>query len=296
MSARLIRHRTCREGTSGSGASTARQDQPLAGTDDPKFPFWSPDSRYIAFFSQGKLKKIDVSGGKPEELCIARNGRGGAWNRDGVIIVSGAGAGSLDRLPASGGTPVPLTKLDAARGESSHRFPLFLSDGRHYLFLVTSFGTNRDASKLGIYVGSLDSPEQKMLVRAQSNVSFANGYLLFVRDQTLYAQRFNEKELTVEGEPIPVVQGVRQWTSVAWADFTARGSVLAYQMGGASARHNSCGSIEREKRSAVFPIAASSPILDSLRTETNCYSILSMRSRETSTYGWRRRRVRCVSD
>jgi serine/threonine protein kinase len=208
--------------------------QAFAGTDDPKFPFWSPDSRYIAFFSQGKLKKVDITGGKPQELCIARNGRGGAWNRDGVIMIAGAGAGALDRLPANGGTPIPVTKLDSARGESSHRFPLFLSDGRRYLFLVTSFGTNRDASKLGIYAGSLDSPEQKMLVRAQSNVSVANGHLLFVRDQTLYAQKFDEKQMTVEGEPVPIVQGVRYWPSVAWADFTARDSVLAYQIGGST--------------------------------------------------------------
>ena len=206
--------------------------QPLAGTDDPKFPFWSPDSRYLAFFSQGKLKKISVTGGKPEELCTARNGRGGSWNHAGVIIVSNAGAGPLDRLPASGGTPVPVTRLDAARGESSHRFPLFLSDDRHFLFLVTSFGTNRDASKLGIYVGSLDSPEQKMLVPAQSNVAYANGYLLFARNQTLYAQKFDEKHLTVEGDPIPLVEGIRFWPSVAWSDFTANASTLVYQVGG----------------------------------------------------------------
>ena len=103
------------------------QTQPLAGTEDATFPFWSPDSRYIAFFAQNKLKKISVNGGPAQPLCDAPNPRGGAWSRDGVIVFSPSnGNGGLSRVPAAGGVPVPVTKVD---GGGTHRLPMFLPDG-----------------------------------------------------------------------------------------------------------------------------------------------------------------------
>jgi hypothetical protein len=97
-----------------------------------------------------------------------------------AIVFSAAEA--LLCVSASGGAATPLTTLDPKRGESSHRWPPFLSDGRNYLFTVASFGTNRDVSRLGIYIGALDSPEQKLLIHAPSNVGYANGFLLLASD------------------------------------------------------------------------------------------------------------------
>ncbi|MGH9363953.1 MAG: protein kinase domain-containing protein, partial [Thermoanaerobaculia bacterium] len=156
--------------------------QPLPGTENPSFPFWSPDSRFIGFFADGKLKKIDASGGPPQTLCDAPVNRGGTWNREGVILFAPVSDGPIYRVSASGGLPTPVTRLDPSRGETSHRWPFFLPDGQHFLYLVASFGGPKE--KTGIYVGSLDSKEEKFLLPANSSVAYAPpGYLLFFRER-----------------------------------------------------------------------------------------------------------------
>jgi hypothetical protein len=110
------------------GSLTARS---IPGTDGGSFPFWSPDSRYIAFFAGGKLKKVPVAGGPPLALCNAVDARGGSWNEDNVIIFSPTSRGGLQRVNAAGGQPVPLTTLQAKDEEVNHRFPFFLPDRRH---------------------------------------------------------------------------------------------------------------------------------------------------------------------
>src|SRR5215470_3588648 len=127
--------------------------QPLPETDGAGYPFWSPDGRFIGFFAGGKLKKIDVSGGSPQTLCEAPNSRGGTWNRDGVIVFAPRTTSALYRVSAAGGDPAPLTTLDQA-SEASHRWPQFLPDGRHYLYLSRQ-------ERSGIYLGSLDSKETR---------------------------------------------------------------------------------------------------------------------------------------
>ena len=129
--------------------------QALAGTEEAIYPFWSPDSRFIGFFSGGKLKKIEASGGSVQTLCDAPQGFGGAWNADGVIVFTRREAEALYRVSAAGGQPVPVTTLDASRNEVSHLHPHFLPDGRHLIYLATS--PQRESA--GIYAASLHSKE-----------------------------------------------------------------------------------------------------------------------------------------
>src|SRR5262245_22888492 len=150
--------------------------QPLPGTDDASFPFWSPDSRWIAYFARGKLMKIDANGGPPQTLCDALAGRGGAWSPDGVILfgagVANAGTGGpLRRVSSAGGPPVAATAI--ATGD--HRFPSFLPDGRHFFFY-----TNGAGDQDGIYIGSLDSQESRRIISAESTAVYAAGHALFV--------------------------------------------------------------------------------------------------------------------
>jgi eukaryotic-like serine/threonine-protein kinase len=193
--------------------------QPLAGTENPSFPFWSPDSRSIGFFADGKLKRIDASGGPPQTLCDVPVSRGGTWNRTGDILFSPVPDGPLYRISASGGRPSQLTRFDAARGETSHRWPFFLPDGRHFLYLVASFGGERE--KTGIYVGSLDSKEEKFLVRANSSLAYAPpGYLLFFRERNLMAQRFDAKTFRITGDPILVAEQIQFFPQTYFATFS----------------------------------------------------------------------------
>jgi len=181
----------------------AASSQPLPGTEGLTHPFWSPDSRFIAFFAEGKLKKIEATGGPPQIICDASDGRGGAWNGDGVIVFSPAFNGPLFKVSAAGGAPVQVTELDSALGESSHRWPQFLPDGRHFLY----FARGMAAQVSTTYVGSLDSREKKLLFRSPTNVVASTaGYLLFIRNSTLMAQPFDAKSLTVHGDAVPVAE------------------------------------------------------------------------------------------
>ena len=154
-------------------AMDSLQAQPLAGTENANNPFWSPDSRYIAFAAGGKLKKISVNGGPAQPLCDVPALRGGTWNSDGVILF-GSNNGGLSRVSAAGGVPVPVTKTEAG----SHRNPVFLPDGRHFLYTAT---LGKDS---GVFLGSLESGEPRRIVLDESRAEYSNGHVLFVRDGT----------------------------------------------------------------------------------------------------------------
>jgi eukaryotic-like serine/threonine-protein kinase len=188
--------------------------QPLPGTEGADHPFWSPDSRYIAFFAQGKLRKIEASGGPSVTLCDAPDGRRGTWNRDGVIVFSPAFLGPLYRVSAEGGAATPITTLDPSREEDAHLFPQFLPDGRHFLYYAKS--TQRRGNEQ-IYIDSLDSKlgskNRKPLVSTHWMAAYTpagGGYLLFIREGTLMAQRFNADRLELSGEPSPVAEKVAE--------------------------------------------------------------------------------------
>jgi eukaryotic-like serine/threonine-protein kinase len=205
--------------------------QALAGTDGASNPFWSPDSRFLGFFASRQLKKIEASGGPPQNLADAPLGRGGSWSRDGVILFVPNSRAAVHRVSASGGDATPVTKLDARASEISHRWPAFLPDGRRFLYLAQSGGGADE--KNGIYAASLDAGERKFLFNANSNVVYAPpGYLLFHRERTLLARPFDPKSLRFTEEAFPVAEDVQYFATFAQAAFAASDEgLLVYQTG-----------------------------------------------------------------
>jgi eukaryotic-like serine/threonine-protein kinase len=204
----------------------------LAGTEGAVHPFWSPDNRFIGFFSQTKLKKIDASGGEPLTICQARNPRGGAWNNEGTIIFSPGPANALVTVPASGGVPTPLTKLDLAHKVNSHRWPSFLPDGKHFLYFARTTASGIQSEGDAICVASLDGKDDKILVRAASNAQYASGFLLYARGASLIAQRFDDGSLELKGEPVTIAEGVAFDESTLHSLFTvSQTGILIYQTG-----------------------------------------------------------------
>jgi Tol biopolymer transport system component len=196
----------------------------LPGTEDAAHPFWSPDGRSIGFFANGKLKKVDAfSGMSPQVLCDAANGRGGTWNRDGVILFTPDAFKGIHRISSAGGTPVEITKFDASRTETSHRWPMFLPDQQHYLFLGANFSGEYD--KNAVFVGSLDSKEKHLVVATSANAAYADpGYLLYIRNNALVAQRFNTNTYTLSGEPRTISDQVQYTPTTDLAVFAVAGN------------------------------------------------------------------------
>jgi serine/threonine protein kinase/Tol biopolymer transport system component len=183
----------------------ALEPQSLPGTEDASFPFWSPDSRQIGFFAGGKLKKIDLAGGFPIVIADAPTGLGGAWNDKGEILFSPGSPGGLFRVSAAGGIPRPVTRLDSSDNESSHRWPSFLPDGKHFLY--TNLRTYDEEANT--YISSLDDTAKTFLMKSDVNIVFAApSHILFVRNRTLMAQRFDPGTEKPEGDPFPVMVDV----------------------------------------------------------------------------------------
>ena len=175
--------------------------QRLENTTGAYLPFWSPDSRRLGFFADGKLKTIAVDGGRPDVICDAPTGRGGAWNAKGDIVFAPAAAGGLFRVSANGGDPTPVTTLDAAAKETGHRFPQFLPDGDHFLFAALPVR----AGKFNVSIGSITGGAREALAQMENVPVFAEpGYLLFLRKGVLVAQQFDARTRTLSGEPAPL--------------------------------------------------------------------------------------------
>ncbi len=203
----------------------------LADTGGATFPFWSPDGRSLGFFADGKLKKLNVAGGPVQTLCDAPTGRGGTWNKDGVILYTPSGTlgVGLYRISASGGTPTQVTVPDKTLNEDSNRWPVFLPDGIHYLYSAINLSGRRDL--YSVYLGSLSSNEKRLVVRAKGNAAYAApGYLLFYRDQTLFAQHFDTGKFELTGEPVPLLTDVQFFPRISQAVFAASsGGLLVAQ-------------------------------------------------------------------
>jgi Tol biopolymer transport system component len=210
----------------------SREVKALPDTDGATFPFWSADGMSIGFFASGKLKRLNPGGGPVQTLCDAPSGRGGTWNKDGVILFTPSGrlGEVLNRVSAAGGTPTPITTLDRKRGETSHRWPEFLPDGKHFLFMA--FDVSGQTTTDAIFVGSLDSKEIKLLTPATSNASYAApGYLVFSRAGTLFAQRFDVSKLAADGDPVPILTGIGYMARIAHSAFAVSGGLLLGQGG-----------------------------------------------------------------
>src|ERR1039457_5555385 len=203
----------------------------LPGTENAIFPFWSPDSRSLGFFADGKLKTIDLNGGSALVIADAPFGRGGAWGPGGVILFTPATPTALMRVSASGGTPVAATKLDAAQ-HTSHRWPFFLPDGKHFLYLAMHHDPSRAANDT-LYYASLDGRENRPLFRSQSNAVYGSGFLLFARGDLLMAQPFDPDKGTLNGEPRSVAKGIMNDVSTWHMDASASGAgLLVFGSGG----------------------------------------------------------------
>jgi Tol biopolymer transport system component len=205
---------------------TARR---LDRTEGAAFPFWSPDSRHIAYFAGGKLMRVAVAGGAPITICDSPAGEGGAWtdsaDGDGVIVFAPTSSSPLSRVLARGGTATPVTTL--ASGEQGHSFPHFLPDGQRFLYWVRG-------PKPGIYVQSLGSNERAFVVAAPGRGQYAPPFLLYMRDNTLLAHRWNLDTLALEGEPFTLAEEVRAGGANGRNAFSVSASGLLVYRGGNS--------------------------------------------------------------
>jgi eukaryotic-like serine/threonine-protein kinase len=204
---------------------------PVPGTEDARFPFWSPDSRALGFFSRGKLRRIDVvAGGVPATICDAPNPRGGTWSRDGDILFEPDSGLPIYRVAATGGTPIPVTKV-AAPDFSTNRWPVFLPDGKHFLYLAADHKNPR-SEKTGVFFASLDGKENRLLVHTLSHALYSAGHLLFLRENSLLAQPFDPSSGRFLGDPTPVAEGVRFDLSTWHGIFSvSEQSIMAFQAG-----------------------------------------------------------------
>lgn len=195
----------------------------LPGTSGARYPFWSPDSRQIGFFAEAKLKTIDESGGAALALCDAAQPRGGTWS--GGTIVFAPALGGLFAVPATGGTPTAVTST--GRGEALHLFPSFLPDGRHFLYLAVG------GARPAVYIGSIDGKERQRVLDSDAAASYAPpGYVMFMRGDSLVAQRIDPTSLKLTGTPLVVAQSVSVRGRRPVFSVSATG-VLAFQEGNA---------------------------------------------------------------
>jgi len=206
--------------------------QPLAGTEGAIYPFWSADSRALGFFADGKLKRIDISGGLPQTLASAPGGRGGTWNADGLILFAPTAVGALSTVQASGGGVAEVTHVDRPR-QLSHRFPQFLPDGRQFLFFVQG-----PPDTQGVYLGTLDSRQAQRLTPADvAGTYLPSGWLLYMRQGTLVGRRFNATPGELTGDPITVADNVGLDVSNSSSAFSvSRDGIVAYRSIGTGRR------------------------------------------------------------
>jgi eukaryotic-like serine/threonine-protein kinase len=207
--------------------------QALNGTAGASHPFWSPDGRYVGFFAGGKLMKVPATGGPAVAVADAPNSRGGSWSANDVIVFAPDIQTALLKVSAQGGgAAVPATALDGTR-HSTHRWPWFLPDGKHFIFLATSHAGG-DPKQNGIYFGSVDSADTHFVLATDSAAQYASGYLLYRSNTALVAQPFDPQAGVLSGTPTPLVNNLRDDVGV-WRSIFAvsQNGVMVYQLGSA---------------------------------------------------------------
>ena len=211
------------------GSLASGSVQALSGTDSGTFPFWSPDSRFIGFFSDGRLRVVEASGGPVRAIADAPNARGGTWSSRGVIVFAPDFRSGLYRVAAAGGPATPVTRMEEGK-HSTHRWPSFLPDGVHVLYLAANHANPRSDDS-GIYVASLNGGSPRRLMPSYGSAQYASGWLLTVRDTSLLAFPFDAARVAVRDEPVRVADDVNFDLGVWRGSFTASANgVLAYQM------------------------------------------------------------------
>jgi Tol biopolymer transport system component len=198
--------------------------RPLAGTEGAGFPFWSADSKSLGFFANGSLRAIDLAGGPPRTIAPAPNGRGGSWNADGQILFAPDTSSPIRRVEANGGTPVEVTNLASSRHETSHRWPVFLPDGRRFLYYAHSTAEAHE----GLYLASFAGGDPTFVANTDYGGTFLPpDRLLFLAGDTLLARRLDLETGAASGDRIPVAEGVGA-SSNFYGAFSASGDVIAY--------------------------------------------------------------------
>jgi serine/threonine protein kinase len=200
----------------------------LPGTDGASYPFWSPDGQTIAFFARGKLKRLEIAGGTPINICDAKDPRGGTWNETGVILFTPDLISPLVKVSASSGVPTAVTTLDGPT-ETSHRWPQFLPDGNHFLYMT--FAAQNETRSV-LRVASLSDSGATSLVDGATQGWFADGFLFFVRDEVLLAQPFDVTRLALHGEPRAVVPNPARLHTGRYSFSLSRSGTLAYRYTG----------------------------------------------------------------
>lgn len=224
-------------------------EDPLAGTEGACCPFFSPDGQWIGFFANGKIKKVAITGGAPQTICDAGGFRGGTWGSDDTIVFSPSGTSGLFQVAAAGGTPQPLTTLDAEKREKSHRFPSFLPRGKAVLFTITSADmASFDEAQVALV--SVDTGERRVLFDGGTQPRYlATGHVAYVRGTSIFAAPFDLNQLAVTGQPVAVLEGVSTSAQFAAADLSiSQGGSLAYVRGGLRESDRRLVWVDREGR------------------------------------------------
>jgi Tol biopolymer transport system component len=217
--------------------------QALPGTEGARFPFWSPDSRSVGFFADSKLKRIEIAGGSIQMLAdTSLEPRGASWGRDGTILFSPRTGSPIYRVSATGGSSSQVTEMDQSRSESSHRWPYWLPDGRHFIYFAR--GAKRE--KQALFLASMDSRDPKILLNVESSVAYmppdissrGPGLLLFMRERVLMAQSFDGEKHELFGEPSAIAEDVVHYGEIGPTDLgifsISTNGVLCYQTGSKS--------------------------------------------------------------
>lgn len=230
----------------------------LAGTNGALYPFWSADSRSLGFFAGGKLKRVDVSGNPPLDIADAPNGRGGAWNKNGIIVFTPEiGEKDFYQVPASGGVPSRVTHHDSSKAP---RFPFFLPDGKHFLYVRMRLGAGGSPLRddYEAYVGSLDGDSMKLPLQGISNMFYASGHVLYLRQSTLIAQAFDANSFELSGDPAPVDKNINFWPARAKGDFSvSQTGILVY---GTSAEKTTGELAWADREGRLTPILQANPV------------------------------------